>query len=343
MKRTKLLASVIVLSMLLSLSGCSGKKKEVISAADEFAKALIDFDAKDIADLMADDEAAASELAAYNYSYEKSDDNKAIFDAIFDSMTYEVDAGSVKVSDDNKEASVNIKFTLVDYEDVYEEVYDDGGNIKDYIDALEDNDGENTKELTLSVKFVLKRDDWLVKDKNNKTLYKMYSFIYDIPDYTWCNFSNVTEAQFTAVLEDELGLEEDYDFYVDHTPGDIDYYEFDAMVQGTSGSCYFAYIEFVDEEEATEYFEDEVYDVIDDMIYDNDFDGDYSMNFNYREYAGYVTVDGYSYSDDFLYGDVYGGVYLKDNILVLVMANSDDESSRSAIDTLLRDIGYPMP
>ena len=123
MKRTKLLASVIVLSMLLSLSGCSGKKKEVITAADEFAKAVIDFDTKDIAGLMADEETAASELASYKYSYERSEDSKAIFDAIFDSMTYEVDRKSIKISKED-EASVDIRFTFVDFEEVYENVYD---------------------------------------------------------------------------------------------------------------------------------------------------------------------------------------------------------------------------
>ena len=342
MKRTKLLASVIVLSMLLSLSGCSGKKKEVITAADEFAKAVIDFDTKDIAGLMADEETAASELASYKYSYERSEDSKAIFDAIFDSMTYEVDRKSIKISKED-EASVDIRFTFVDFEEVYENVYDDGGNVEDYIDALEDDGGANTKELTLSVKFVLKRDDWLVKDKNNKTLYKMFGFIYDVNDYTWCNYTNVSESRFISVLEDELGMEESCDILVFDEPGDIDYYEYDTFVSGIYGPCFFAYVEFTDEEEASDFFEDRIYDVFDDMIDDNDFDGDHNMNFNYREYAGYVTVDGYSYSDEFMYGDLYGGVYCKDNIVVMVMANSDEASYREDVDNVLREIGYPLP
>ena len=59
--------------------------------------------------------------------------------------------------------------------------------------------------------------------------------------------------------------------------------------------------------------------------------------------TGYILVDGDSDNDDFMDGKCYGGIFLKENTIVIVMANSNKSSDMEDIDAMLSAIGYPKP
>ena len=178
MKTTKIISSVLVASLLMSTSGCSHFDKDdknVLIAAKAYADAMISGDSGDIAACLVDGDDVEENIEAYLDSYEKCEDAYA---AIFDSMSYEIDEKSVVSSKKNAEASVDITYTMVDYETIYEDVTDDGGKFEDFVEALEDNDGEDTIEITQTISFVLEGKEWLVKDKKSKNFFEFYEF-YD--------------------------------------------------------------------------------------------------------------------------------------------------------------------
>ena len=138
MKTTKIISSVLAASLLMSVSGCSlfdNDDKNVLIAAKAYADAMISGDSADIAECLVDGDDVEEDLEDYLASYDKCEDAYA---AIFDSMSYEIDEKSVVSSKKNAEASVDITYTMVDYETVYEDVTDDGGKYEDFVEALEE-------------------------------------------------------------------------------------------------------------------------------------------------------------------------------------------------------------
>ena len=183
MKREKIIAAVLAASMALSLTGCDSDNENVIKVAEDYAEALISLDIDDIAGLMEDEDEAAEELARIEEICDADPDLEDAFAAVSESMTYEIDDKSVVSSKKDKEASVDIVFTLADYEAIHEEIEAEDGDLEAYIDALEDPD--ETVEVKVTVKFVLVKDKWLVKDKNFKNLNKVLGFIDVISEYSW--------------------------------------------------------------------------------------------------------------------------------------------------------------
>jgi hypothetical protein len=114
-------------------------------------------------------------------------------------------------------------------------------------------------------------------------------------------------------------------------------------LRASEGKCYYGFIEFEDAEDAADYFEDEVYDGFLDMIEDKDFDGNYRETYSKSAATGYILVDGEGESDNDFNGDVYGGVFLKDNTIVIAMATSGKNKDKDKIDAVLDQISYPKP
>ena len=325
MKKEKLIAGVLIASMALALCGCDSDNANVIEAAEDYAEAIVSLDADDIAELMEDEDEAAEELSRIEDACNKRPALEDAFEAVAGSMTYEIDNKSVSSSKKNKEASVDIVFTLVDYEAVYEDIEDDNGDLEDYIDALEDAD--DTIEVKVTVNFVLVKDEWLVKDKNFKSLNKVYGFIDDISGYKWSLFEIPSEEAFTEAVFEIFGVDEDdiddYDCY-EYT--ELSYYEDTLAI---------TYEQYYDPEEAEAMF-DESY---------NDLDSWFGIDMDDCIYVYDENEGGYIFFDDAYMEiadeNIYGGIYYKDDSFLVIM--SYDEDDYDDVDAFLDMLGMPRP
>ena len=181
MKRSskKVVALVTASAMILSVAGCSKKsnktEKAVVSAAEEFSEALIYNDPDEILDLCSADyddmrDTYKTSLDFSNYG----DDQGKAYDAILETIEYEVDDGSVEVEDD--EASVSVVFTMVDYEAVAEDD-DNMEDINAFLDAIDEC--EDTIEVETTFEFEKDEEDfWLITNLDD-VLTDVYCFVGD--------------------------------------------------------------------------------------------------------------------------------------------------------------------
>lgn len=154
------------------------------------------------------------------------------------------------------------------------------------------------------------------------------------------SFNLITHKEFKSALEDALKLDdEDYTEYKNSTVNGNDTKH---EVYAVDDKCRYAFIEFDEVEDAVDYFED-IYDEFEDTVNDKDFDGTYKKMYSESGATGYILVDGDSDNDDFMDGKCYGGIFLKENTIVIVMANSNKSSDMEDIDAMLSAIGYPKP
>ncbi|MBR6986966.1 MAG: hypothetical protein IKH82_02725 [Clostridiales bacterium] len=334
MKTTKIISSVLAASLLMSVSGCSlfdNDDKNVLLAAKAYADGIISGDSADIAECLVDGDDVEEDIEDFLASYDKCEDAYA---AIFDSMSYEIDEKSVVSSKKNAEASVDITYTMVDYETVYEDVTEDGGKYEDFVEALEDNDGEDTIEITQTITFVLEGKEWLVKDKKSKNFYEFYEF-YDIVDgFKWgAAFEAITVEYFEQVLEDTLG----------YTCSEF-YEDLYWTAQYAGSDMKIDIFQQYDLSHASEVFQRSYTDRFADVLAQGGFDGDYAYEFNGTD--GYVVLDGYIDYDEGWFnhnGYIYGGLYFTGDVFVIVLAYTSSSSAHAEVDEFLKAIGYPVP
>ena len=329
MKKTKAVSMLLIASMVMSMTGCSGAKKNVIAAAEEYAKAILATDAGDIADLMKDDDGVEEALDSFFDRYTSNEDIAEVYDFILENTTYKIDKKSVEVKD--KKASATIVFTMIDYMDVYDELDDDDADAEDFLEALEDAK-DNTCEVDLKVSFKLSKEDWLVDDKDLEDLEEFYEFYLDIYELGLGGFAKISASDFETVLADCSDIDED----------DIDTYEGSmyTMVTYYYDDYCILYYEYDDEEDAADYFEDTYEDYL-DMIEDGGFEGNHSEYMD--DTCGYILIDGESFTDNFLDDDLYGGIYYAENTYLIILTTSHDQNKENTIDQILNAIGYPNP
>lgn len=133
----------------------------------------------------------------------------------------------------------------------------------------------------------------------------------------------------------EIEEESDLEWY-GYDDDDIEYY-----ASAYDDEQYYLFIQFEDTEAAHDYFEDEFYDDVMDMKEDKDFDG--KLKTKLSKSSGYIILNGESDSKGFGKGDIYGGIYFKDNVIVVALANSNKKSDIKDINAFLKAIGYPKP
>ena len=250
MKAKKLVASAVCASMLLSLGGCAMFDKDdegVLAAAEDYASAVVKAKAGDIADTMSegDDLKADIEDLIAGSGAETTDEWEDIVSAIAGTISYEIDEETVESSKKNAEGSVDITWTMVDYESIFDAVSDDGGDCDAFIDALED-DGADTIEISQTINFVYEDETWLVDDSKLKGLGDVYAFYSDALDFTfvppladyidyyewyysddsvYTNYSQIELDIITTTEGEEVPFEFTYEYYRD---GELIY---------TSGIC----------------------------------------------------------------------------------------------------------
>ena len=334
MKTTKIISLLLTASLLMSVSGCAlfdKDDKNVLLVAQNYADAILAGDGEEIAEYMVDGEDIEENLVAFLESYDKYED---AYEAIFDSMSYEIDQKSVESSKKNAEASVEITYTMVDYETIYEDVTDDGGKYDDFVEALEDNDGEDTIEITQTINFVFDEGTWLVKDKKEKNFFEVYEFLEAVDGCRWGGaFEAISVEYFEQVLEETLGFTcseyyEDLYWTAQYAGNDL---KIDIFQQ-------------YDLQHASEVFQKSYTDRFADILAGGNFDGDYAYEFNGTD--GYVVLDGYVDYDQGWFnhnGYMYGGLFFTGDVFVIVLSYSSSSSSHAEVDDFLKAIGYPVP
>ena len=240
MKAKKLIASAVCASMILSIGGCALFDKDdkgVLAAAEEYAEAVKKVKAGTIAGLIADSDGLKGEIEAFTSGSgaELPDGYSDIVSAIAGTISYEINEDSVESSRKNKEGSVDITWTLVDYETVYEEVSEDGGDIESFIEALTDN-GAADMEIVQTVDFVYEDDAWLVDDSEINELFMVYDFYSAAVNYTFVtplndyidyvvwyysdngvynNYSQIELDLVTTEAGNDIPFEFTYEYYLD--------------------------------------------------------------------------------------------------------------------------------
>lgn len=179
MKRVEktLVASVLVASMCISLTGCSAGAKECKELGTEFLEAALGREVEDMADLCSDDDEAIELFAPYEAGYDP-------VDLILERA--EISAGKASFKGD--EGSIIFTISLPDYEAAIDEEPDDLDEFEDLLD-----DSEDTIDLEITLEFVKDKDDWLI-DNYEDFVEDFYEELYDI----------------------DFGFQSEYEGWVDH-------------------------------------------------------------------------------------------------------------------------------
>lgn len=325
MKRQKLISALLVASMLMTLSGCDSDNRAVLEVADEYAQAVTSFNCEDIADLMDNGEGIEDEF--------NTDESKFrnLYKAITGSFTYSIDKNSIASSKKNREARADITFSCVDYEMIYHEVFDEGGDLEAYINALDENNGNSTYDVKVTVDFVFENDKWLVKDDSFKDLHEIYGFMEQIPDYPWVNFKKLSEEEFEEALFTAIKVGNDEYNRNKFTGGlELDYF---------TGNLWIMYHTYDDNQSAYDEFKD-IVDQYNAMQVDTT---DY-IYYVFTDNEGYLTVNNLDVGKEMV-GDysMYGGYYFKENTVIYAMCYTDYINEHEKIDDFLKNAGLPQP
>ena len=184
----KLTASALSVAMLASLGGCAMFDKDdeaVLKVAEDYATAVTKIKTGDIVELLADPDDDLQENIEQFVDVDADlygDDYAAICNAIAGTLEYSIDEESVESSKKKGEASVDITFSIADYQAAYDEVTADGGDLDAFIDAIGDAD---KTEIEQTIEFVLEDDTWLVDDREAENVNEVYQFYLDAFDYSF--------------------------------------------------------------------------------------------------------------------------------------------------------------
>lgn len=331
MKKTKAVSLLLIASMIMPMTGCSlGKKNKAVNAAKAYAEAVLSGEVEDIADLMEDGDEFEETMEAFfnNSSAEDDDELTAIYDFILENMSYKIDKKSVVIKD--YRASVDITYTIIDYEEVFDDL-DEDADLEDFLSALEDSKKQTTT-IEQTIKLELDKDEYKVIDKDYANIYEVYSFYSDIKALGFgVDFGAVTLDQFKSAVSAVFG---DDDPYV---------YECEFFIDCNSyANGAFASIDINTSLSDAEYSFSSYYDEFTGMVEDGSFTGDYSYFYDGNT-TGYIFVDGESDNANFFYGDIYGAIFINYDTVLVVMTTQDRESSRNAVDDLLTELGMPCP
>ena len=147
------------------------------------------------------------------------------------------------------------------------------------------------------------------------------------------------EDVFIDALDSVAGIDEDdcivYDDgdEVDGSDTEYELYYYDKVS--------YVYIRFEDAEDAHDYFED-MYDDVSDLKDDDEFEG--SSKLMLTDSQGYVLLDGdidCDDSSDYSDGHYYGGIYLRDNVVISIYTDSSGKSKKADVDDFVKTLKLP--
>lgn len=159
--------------ILLGFTGCldfGGGKKAVIEAADTLAGNMASADASKLIKNSTLDKKSdeALDLTALLSGEDCSDDELAFYKAVESTIEYEIDEDSVSVN--KGEASVDIVFSIADYDKVLQEDYT---NIDDLVAAVKK---AKTTEVKFTAEFVKEDKEWIPDNVGSKKFNKLYDY-----------------------------------------------------------------------------------------------------------------------------------------------------------------------
>ena len=227
MKKSEITATLLIASLIFPATGCNNaQKQEVITLAEEYADAVIEEDAKAIADTMDEDE------EEIDLSHFVRNDREAIADIISDSISYELDTDSIQIVGDR--AYIDITYTLVDYVQVYED-QDDDADLEGYIEELENSDYTTT--VVQTIEMVEDHGEWRIDGSGYENSMELYSYYDIIDNFFWGgpegsafeSFAFAVQSAFSINRNDLYMEEHDDYYYVSYFDGlnDCTYYEFE--------------------------------------------------------------------------------------------------------------------
>ena len=207
-----LIASVLVASMAMSMTGCSAAAKECKEIGTQFIEAALEREIEDMAELCEDEDDALAALAAYEAAYDP-------VDAILERAT--VEAGKASVKKDG--GTVEFTITIPDYDAALDE---DPEDCDEFEDLLDDAD---TIEISITLEFVNKRDNWVI-DNVDDFADDFYGELYDI-DFGfesmyegWIESENWWGADGNVYGSGRSYLDLDCYITSEHYYDDMDYY-----------------------------------------------------------------------------------------------------------------------
>lgn len=187
MKAVKRLTAIVLCIYVLSMfGGCAfwdSDDEAVLKVADEYASAIVKGKENKILDLIYNVEEVEDklDLLLSGYTPDAGEHYFEIVDIIADSLSYEIDEDTVHSSRKNKEASVVVRYTMIDYMGIYEEVTEAGGASAEYLEAISERNAP-TIEVAQTMDLVYAYDMWMVEDKNGKNLFGVLGFYDTVQD-----------------------------------------------------------------------------------------------------------------------------------------------------------------
>ena len=216
------LALTISASMLFSMTSCSlfdKASKQVTEAAEAFCADLTEAKASKVFKQCNEMEDEDEEYYTDIFANEVDSNSKLVecLNAIQGTISYEVDSKSANASTKSEEGTIDVNFSIADYESVADEE-DEWDDADDFIDALEDC--EDRIEFTITFEFVKDGDDWLVDNyedvfddffeyQDADIYFKMdYSSMVDYSDWYWSDgdgyvYYNTNEIELDLWFTDE--------------------------------------------------------------------------------------------------------------------------------------------
>ena len=180
----KIMAAVLICSLLFSLASCKANPEEVTAAADTYSKCVQFLDADRILEnTEAVEDTKAAALKEKLTLADKDYDQAKIKDAIAKSITYTVNSDTMVLG--RNTATINVLFTRKNYDVIFNGLK---GNSDAYLQAL--NSSVDQIVYTVMIKFQKQEDGrWLAEADTIDKLNDLYSFLDkkfefkpDIPD-----------------------------------------------------------------------------------------------------------------------------------------------------------------
>jgi len=180
----KIMAAVLICSLLFSLASCKANPEEVTAAADTYSKCVQFLDADRILEnTVGVDDAKAAALKEKLTLADKDYDQAKVKDAIAKSITYTVNSDTMVLG--RNTATINVLFTRKNYDVIFNGLK---GNSDAYLEAL--NNSVDQIVYTVMIKFQKQEDGrWLAEADTIDKLNELYSFLDakfeftpDIPD-----------------------------------------------------------------------------------------------------------------------------------------------------------------
>lgn len=218
--------SLLAIVLLISLGACSSNKvrEQVIDEVKLFADATCSLKLTKIIDTIEVTKDSEELLDTFINGANLTSKNKAVYKEIISTLSYEIDEDSYVVSSNNDDAFVDVKFSMVDYHQAFED--ETLQNEAQVITALHDE--EDKIEILTTVRVYFDGDKWVID--NTKSVYttlfeEVYCLNWTLLDKlanrieyeTWgtyfnTDFTNANEITCYLTL-DSYDTDDDIKFY----------------------------------------------------------------------------------------------------------------------------------